>query len=354
MVEFSFGDLMSVIQKADQLTATSLAHFSRANVIQSPMYISEQLHEEPALKNIVSNVYNIYIGYILNSLRLNKKVSGSKTVRDILATVSTDLMSSQESLVFKDSEMLSSALSGSVEVQQKHITPKDLKIDLPVGKVIELKLDYEHKSQNKQGEDVTEDKSITIPLTVRLNPRLVPEDVINLIIDTEFKESRSNRWLRVKAGEISFIKDFIFQMDQLDKRAKALKRDKGNALADIHRHKNRSHMRFLLKLASMKAGMTQQQNLACSVFIFDADQVQRISKKKNINLFKVNDRRRFFAHTFSLFCILVDTNYSKVHIMTNGIDDIATYTFNELKGSNQDDDIKDFLDAFQRNQLPKF
>lgn len=338
-MDISFSDFMCNLEKIDQATTTSIASFTKSSDVRSPMFIDDTLTEEPAIKNLTNNLYSIYIGYILTALNLNEKVAGNRTVRDIMGTVSTDtnIFGSQES--FMDIDTIMGKLTGDMEATARIADPKKMKSPLPVGRIVEV--DFNTDSGDK----------VSASFTVRLTPRVIPSSVVKHVIDADFNESMVNRYLRMTAGELSFFKDFLFQMDRATRKVDALKDDKSNALIDIYRNKNKSRLRQLLKIAMNK---TAQVNMANAVFIMDAKSVNRITKAKGVSFDKVADRRRFFDSTFALFVCLVDTDYSRVKIYTNGIDDVGDYSFNDLKAPSESDDLKDIVSAFSKQQIPKF
>lgn len=336
------GDITTLVKER---SITSLAEFARPSLIESPCFIHSAVIEEPVVNDVIKNLYNIYIGYILVALQMNNLVVGNRRVRDILQTVST-----AGSYEFLDSVKLIHGLVGSLESadkndvvssNQRHSPDKVIAVPIASGRQIEVQF-----ATDKGG------NPINVLINIKFNPRIISDPVVEYILSPDYTNTLSNRWLQYQAGEIRFFKDFVLGIDKLNRKAKALKADKDNALQDIFRHQNRGKFEQMLKAA----GQSNSHNLANSILILDNDMAVRYMKKNGFSFDKMADRKRFFDTTFNLFIVLVDTRYSRVTIYTNGIDQSATYSFNELKASGASDkmSLKDIMDLLAKSQMPKF
>ncbi len=373
----------------------ALPHFIKPALIESPCFIQTSLAEEPIINDILKNLYNVYIGYILCALQMNDLVSGGRRVRDIIETVSTEGFKP-----YVDATLLAYGLQGTVEniihaktgtvpghpdvaisyeekykdfVTEPH--PSDpnsfiIKTDnrgraIPkdkhqhVGANSTMSPDKANNVPISSGRQIElsfangENDPIILTVNVKFNPRLVPEPVIEYIISQDVTDSIMRRWLQYRSGEIRFFKDFIFEVDKRVRLMDALKQDKTNALGDMLIHKNKNTLKRLKAVATTS---TQSQNMANSVLIMDEATVARETKKIGFSFDRLSDRKRFFENTFNLFIVLVDNRYSRVTIYTNGIDQSVSYSFNELKASSATDkmSIKDIMEYLAKSQMPKF
>lgn len=369
----TLGTIKQVAENVQANVQTSLPQFVRPSLIESPNFMQDSLIEEPVVNDILKNLYNVYIGYIICALQMNELVVGNRRVRDILGTVST--AGAYES--FLDFNTINVGLDGSIEgVKEvvKDITDtaddmydaykasvkKDKVVstsDHPTSKSYSLDKNLQVPIASGRQVDISfatgpDKPPITVTLNVKFNTRLIPETVVEYILGQDFNKSIADRWLQFRAGEISFVKDFVFGVDKLQRKADALKSDQSNALQDMFRQKNKNVFKRMLKLV----GGTQSYNLANSVLMLDENTVSRYTKKIGFNFNNLRDRNRFFDNTYNLFIVLVDTRYSRVTIYTNGIDQSATYSFNELKASASSDkmSLKEIMDYLTKNQMPKF
>lgn len=356
MSNIEFNDVVDTLHRVNDAKATSLPQFTRPALIESPLFLQESLIEEPIVNDVIKNLYNVYTGYILLALQMNDMVVGNRTVRDILGTVSTSGVGlATESYI--DSGSLVDGLSASLEYRDESergivdraggggsSTRHSVKSEMPIasGRQIEVKF------QAGEGQD-----PITVMLNVKFNPRLVPESVMEYVISANFNLDIAKRWLQMRSGEIRFIQDFLLNIDKLNRRAKALKEDRGGVLQDIFSHQNVSKLRTLLKAA---IGRHKSYNLANSVLMIDDFTANKFGKKSGLNLDNVRDRNRFFQSTYNLFIVLIDSRYSRVTIYTNGIDQSASFSFNEMKSAASSDkmSLSEIMEYMSKNQTPKF
>ena len=358
----NFNDMVDAIHRVHDAKSVSLPQFTRPASIESPLFLQESLIEEPAVNDTIKNLYNIYIGYILLALRMNDLVVGNRRIRDILSVVSTSgigLSSSTESFKDKyidaktlvagleslnpwdkDNKASSDSVSGNGTANRQ--PSKEATLSIASGRQVEV----EFATPNGQG-------SIPVVLNVKFNPRVIPDQVVEYILSANFNQDISRRWLQMQAGEIRFINDFILNLDKLDKRANALKHDKDGALQEIFRHQNLSVFRTFFRAA---AKQHKSYNLANSVMMFDDYTANLYAKKAGFKFDNISDRRKFFLKTFCLFIVLIDRRYSRVTIYTNGIDQSASFSFNELKSSGNSDklSITEVMDYLNKSQMPKF
>lgn len=359
--------------KLDDRRMVSLPQFVKPSLIESPNFMQASLAEEPVVNDVIKNLYNLYIGYILCALQMNDMVVGNRRVRDLLETVS-----STESFI--NSQMLVQGLSGAVEA----FDPKS--IQQAPG---ESDADYKRRLWEAQqrhdldksmlpsvtGSNHVPDRSISVPIAsgrqvevtfaagpdrepikvlinVKFNTRLIPNEVVEHIVSHDVTTSIFQRWLQFRAGEIRFFKDFIFKVDQMQRKAQAMKSDKTNVLYDMFTHKNESMFRRMLHIA----GKNKSYNLANSILMLDEETATYYARKSNFSFDKLADRKRFFDNTYNLFIVLIDNRFSRVTIYTNGIDQAASYSFNEMKASGSSDkmSLKDIMEYLSKSQMPKF
>jgi hypothetical protein len=348
-----FNQVVDAIHRFNDMKAVSLPQFTKPALIESPLFLQESLIEEPAVNDVIKNLYNIYIGYILLSLQMNDMVVGNRRVRDMLSTVSTSgfgLVESNECYVGVD-QLIAGLEDLSDLSEPAHQTGgggqamrHNEKTSMPIasGRQVEVKFAVGEKKA-----------PITVVLNVRFNPRIIPESVVEYVLSANFNLDISKRWLQMQAGEIRFISDFLFNLDKLERRTKALKHDKDGALQDIFRNQNLSTMRTAVRAAT--GFRTRSYNLANSVMILDDHTARLYGKKTGLDFDNLSNRRKFFASTYNLFVVLIDSRYSRATIYTNGIDHSASFSFNELKASGSSDSmgISEIMDYLAKSQMPR-
>jgi len=344
-----FNDVVDALHRFNDMKAVSLPQFTKPALIESPLFLQESLIEEPAVNDVIKNLYNIYIGYILLALQMNDMVVGNRRIRDVLGTVSTNglgLVGGGESYVGTDQLVAGLEAFGDHGADQVggggSSTRYSDKGSMPIssGRQVEVKF------------EVGENKApVSVILNVKFNPRVIPESVVEYVLSANFNLDIAKRWLQMQAGEIRFVSDFVFNLDKLDRRAKALKNDKNGALQDIFRNQNLSTFRTAARAAT--GFKNRSYNLANSVMILDDHTATLYGKKVGLDFNNLSSRRKFFASTYNLFIVLVDSRYSRATIYTNGIDHSASFSFNELKASGNSDktSISEIMEYLSKSQV---
>jgi hypothetical protein len=338
-MNLEFDEIVSFIQNATELRTTSLSQYAKPAMIESPVFIQDKILSENICGDLLSTLYDLYLGYILVALKLNDKIDNVSTVRDYLSVVSTSSdISANE---FLGADALLNKFNGSYIVPscEKIVLDSRKKSPIPSGKLVEVPIH-------------THSGIINMYLNLNFFPRYFPTEIVEYIISTNFNDTIHNRWLRMRAGEIRFFNDFLLNLDKLDTRAKALRNDKDNALKDIFRHGNRSTIRQILNYVLKRKSC----NLANAIMILDESDVMKYSKKYHIDFYKMSDRQKFFSKTYCMFVVLVDTKHSIVNIFTNAINYGAEYSYNELASNSASNkvDIMEMMEFISKNQMPKF
>lgn len=370
-IKKSVGEASGNIRNA---SIVSLPQFIKPSLIESPNFMQTSLAEEPIVNDILKNMYNIYIGYILCALQMNDIVVGDRRVRDLLSAISS-------TEAFIDTSALVQGLTGTVETfDPKSIVKRPGESEADYNRrVWEAQQRYEldkSKLPNISGSGHSADKTINVPIAsgrqvevtfsagpdrepikvlinVKFNTRLIPNEVVEHIVSQDVTASVYQRWLQFRAGEIRFLKDFVFRVDQLQRKEDALRSDKTHVLSDIF-YQQSNVLRQQIRRLFGHGGSSY--NLANSILMLDEETATYYARKSNFSFEKYADRKRFFSRTYNLFIILVDNRFSRVTIYTNGLEQGASYSFNEMKASGSSDkmSLKDIMEYLSKNQMPKF
>lgn len=348
-----FNNSVAAIKKWSGNLSYSLPRFTKPSLIESPMFIDASLVDEDVLNDVVKSLYNIYIGYIMTALQMNQYVTGNRTLRDLNSIVSTDsyLSTANEGLYISNELLISdfgkkkekkNKINYAHEANESKIIDEVKNVAISGGRIVEVNIT--NPEDTKQ--------SFKIPLFVKFNPRFISSNIMSYVVSANFESPFMRRLMQLRAGEIKFFKDFLFQLDQIKEREKALKDDKGHALSDIFRNQRKSFTRALFKLISFNAS----QNIFNSVFIFEKDQFMQDAHNAGLNFKDYNKRQAFMNSTTALFVILVDTKYSLVEMYTHSIPSYGEYTYRSIKtiGNGDKMGIAEIMDVLQKNQLPKF
>lgn len=343
---FDVSNLSEIIETARELNEyriDNLPEFVKPCLISSPTFVHESILHETILPDIYSNLYNIYTGYVLTALRLNQVVSGSRTVRDIMSTVST-----QSNL--KSYEELSTIINNfknsvSVEASSKpEFIESRGKDKFPTGRIIAVDLSAENEYNEKL--------NISINMMIQLHTRIVTDAVLEEFISSKTSLAFKKRWLQFKADEITFWKDFVFQFDKLDKLSKALKEDSSGSLGEMLRGHNRSMFQRLLKFATIN----KSHNIANKIFIVDANKFKKFCHSNGLNIERLSDRQKLFESLFGMFIVLVDPMYNLITIYANSFNSPTQMTYAQCKNNSSSEKVSlvEVMEMFSQNKMPSF
>ena len=71
-------------------TSMSLFQYTKRSMINSRVFITDNLMSEEILNPLMLNTMNLYVGLILTALSMNQYISDTKKVRDLISTVATE------------------------------------------------------------------------------------------------------------------------------------------------------------------------------------------------------------------------------------------------------------------------
>ena len=187
--------------------------------VSSRVFIQKSISAEPYIADILRTKQNMYMGYILTALELDTLIDGTRTVRDVLSTISTesykDIISiAQESFIFE-------AKPENKGVSSKVISPEISDLNFPSGKIIELTIPTASGGLFK------------INVFLQLLPTIFPDDLVESFISLNIEPSFMQRYYQYTAGEISFWKDLLFQCDLRKERKRILKSDADDTIKDM-------------------------------------------------------------------------------------------------------------------------
>ena len=336
-------------KKINDVTDTdrvSLPAYTKPLRICSRVYIDGSVSSEPVVTDVIKTVHTQYAAFILAALQMNQFVTSSKTVGDLLHTVSTEDNKLHESVI---DNIFSLSPANEVVVKVQPTTGEVVSFagdnHIPAGKILEVTF----ASPNNPG------SSVTLNIMVQLSPFIIPAQVAVQFIAKDVTATFSQRWMQWKTGEISFWKDFVFLSDVAKRREKLMKADPTGVLADDMANQAGSRLDVLKNSRSDKAD--RKRNIANSVLIFSSETLRRAKAESGIDLNDKFARQKYFATSFSMIIAIIDMLYDQVTFYYNGIDDGVTFSFDQMKVANKGGsglDLVSIMNALNQGRSPKF
>lgn len=380
----------------------SIASVSAQTNIISRMFIEESVLDEPVLPNLVKSFHSWYAAQIVSALQISQMVTEHKSVQQMLSLVQTGQNEREKSMVAnltKEAALgmreLNNRYRGQESFLANHLgeagledlgpkTPTTIKkINAENDRLTADNARLEEENKNIRGSfsnsavrsvNVAENRigpmgelfevtltnpndkglSIKVPIYIQMQPSVVPADIAPRFIDMNVSAPLWQRWTQMRAGEIHWFKDFIWQRDNIN-RLKAISKDPNtaNAFNDFQRTIAKKD-RYALGDVTDRATANHSQNLANSVVVFTEDTVAQAKSDSGIDLHKDADRTRYFRSVYAMIVAIVDPLHQRVTIYFNGIDGGLNCSYNEFKPKDSKFDPNDFmqaLSAFSTNSI---
>lgn len=394
----AIGQAIDAYDTAKTLTGeTSFSEFTRAANLEPRVMVEDTLKTLPQLPKFLMGLTNIYTAYYLQAISLtatindvsvisildkfnpNREASLSKLLKNIntakkdktsaygkfskesyayvlpnynnYGTVPVKMQKSLEADVAKlveakneaDAEEKAKKAKEDLEKEKihynvssglKNIQEAD---NLAVGRLVQVKL-----TQN--------DQSYEVPVAVRVRPMFVPKPIMReLVALGDVKESWSERWHKMRSGEISFISDWIFQSDVINHKRKLLALDKQGLYRElINRRKNN-------KLAALTSGHVSLGS-ASSFIVISAQTAREVELTTGQSLTNAAFRAKVFGENSAMMILIVDTEWERVVTYTRGINGGVDYSFKDFEGFGKGNgpDITEIMKAYALGNNPRF
>ena len=394
----AIGQAIDAYDTAKTLTGeTSFSEFTRAANLEPRVMVEDTLKTLPQLPKFLMGLTNIYTAYYLQAISLtatindvsvisildkfnpNRDASLSKLLKNIntaktdktslyskfskesyayvlpnynnYGTVPVKMQKSLEAKVAKlveakdeeDAEAKAKKIKEELEKEKihynvssglKNIQEAD---NLAVGRLVQVKL-----TQN--------DQSYEVPVAVRVRPMFVPKPIMReLVALGDVKQSWSERWHKMRSGEISFISDWIFQSDVINHKRKLLALDKQGLYRElINRRKNN-------KLAALTTGHVSLGS-ASSFIVISAQTAREVELSTGQSLTNADFRTKVFGENSAMMILIVDTEWERVITYTRGISGGVDYSFKDFEGFGKGNgpDITEIMKAYALGNNPRF
>jgi hypothetical protein len=343
--ETTLGTIIDIFRKYEDTKSISLSQYTKRCTINSRSYIQADIAEEPIVTDILKNIQNIYVGWILTALQMDTYVSDGRKVRDLLEVVGTESFTPNDPIIGLEDFGMPNSWKRSKSEERKSSTKQNTielrDVKLPSGRIIKVTFD------NDKG------VKLDVDLLLQMFPRILPNNVCEQMLALNFTPELSKRWLQYKAGELHFWKDFVFQLDLLKKRQKALKSDRSGDLRSMLDHQKSALSRQLLKLFQVYPNM---QNIANSVLVLDKASMSRYCSTNHIDFKKYATRQKFFNKSYSVILATIDPMYNRVEMYINGIDAKCEYTYKQMQDGGKSDKValSDLMSSMNQGQGPRF
>ena len=364
------------------------AYGHQANVM-GRVYIEDSIAQDDIAIPLMSILNQMYCCWIITALGIDSRCADGRSVRTRLQLVSGE--SFTEKLLNDIASDFGTEKSSKVRPScEAKVIEMDLESQrLVCGRLIELdflmqtvttettKIDeHTHNEEyegvlndkvtattnngNKTGSnvktsEVTKGSLAKVYMYVQLVPYILKTEVAEQFMSLNFTPTLSQRIQQLRAGEISFIKDFLFAKDLIKKQSTALKKDNTGLVNEMLIRQRNSLFRWVAGLTNF---LPERHNLANAILILDKQTFDRTCRDAHIDFDNYITRNKFFLKTFSMVMCVVDPMYGTMKMYFAGIPTVGTYSYtmiNKIGSKGKDSfDLKEVMTAFSQGQAPRF
>ncbi len=361
------------------------AYGHQANVM-GRVYIEDSIAQDDIAIPLMSILNQMYCCWIITALGIDSRCADGRSVRTRLQLVSgesfteklmNDIASdfgvekpakvrpSCEAKVIEmdlESQRLVCGrlieldfLMGTVTTETSNSSGKSFSVDTTVKGTNEVTIGNGTTESGSTKTTVTKGSLAKVYMYVQLVPYILKQEVAEQFMGLNFTPTLSQRIQQLKAGEISFIKDFIFAKDLIKKQSTALKRDNTGIVNEMLIRQRNSLFRWVAGLTNF---LPERHNLANAIMILDKQTFDRTCRDAHIDFDNYITRNKFFLKTFSMVMCVVDPMYGTMKMYFAGIPTVGTYSYsmiNKIGSKGKDSfDLKEVMTAFSQGQAPRF
>ncbi len=345
--------LLSALNNAKNngVQVRSLADLARPARVEPLAIIDQDLSRNPFLEDLLKFSLSTFTGYYLQAVNMIMNVGKVNTLKVFDSLNPERSQGSFSNLVWSNEDF-----SAGLPVVAKSMLPNsrviaslesfdgspvtNLRADMPsklheadnlaIGKLINVDL-------------TSEGETIKVPVIIRMVPAVVPSQTLTHIFTVGGTSGVLDRWSLVKAGQISFVQDFIFGADMIRAHRRALVNDKSGTYEKILDRRRNNVARAV---ATGTVSMADASNIA----IVSKSTGKEIGRAMYGKLESSTVRQKLFDNSYLIVLMIVDPDREFVTVYHRDLDVESVYSFKEIKGleKNKGQDITEIFKSFHQ------
>lgn len=338
----------------------NLAEYTKkCRVVSKCILDNKLLNLDPkVLRSILQTELSLYAGFYLTAVNMTAQVGNVSVMRlldkfstdsDVLSAVGNSVWwqsmegyeyidpdsiklpnYSSESFDDDDDEMLKFKGSSKPYDNKDTIQKINDESNLVVGKILDVKI-------------VSGDQSVTIPIQIMLSPiSMASNDIVTSASFNSSDKTMVGRWRQWRSGEISFFKDYLLALDQVEANRKGLVADKTGVLTAIQSQRSKGILATLLRGYAAPNAVSAMLNIS-------KDTSKQLEYTLRGKLTDFTTRKRYFEGNSLMSLIVIDPQMERFTVFQRGISEYGTYTFDDVKNNSTKTtgtDIESILKAY--------
>ena len=335
-----------VADAVSSLNSQSLPEFTAPTRLSPIVLLDKSVLsvDQGLVKALLQTVLSIYTAHYLQGINIAMHVDSVNVMRllnqfstdqDVIRSAGTSRWLGNES--FDSTQLPIYGMESAKPDLDKTIASIVDESNLALGKVLEVKV------------QVSDANIITIPITATLMPKsIASQDLINIIASQAVDKSVSGRYHSWRSGEIEFIKDYLLNLDLIERDRKAIMADSTGLLAGARSKKIKSILNTLLSGFS-------SPNVASSIVVVSRTTAQAMEVELKGKFKSHATMAKVWNATTAMMLVVVDTTMERFKIYQRGISEVGEYTLDDIKQNSSKAngvDIESVLAAYKLGDSP--
>lgn len=337
-------------------TDNSLVEATKLTRVEPLVVVSKDCLSLDITQDVLNVDLNMFAAYYLQAVGILTKVNNVEVIR-VLDKLNPDrdgsgfLLSSQYAeeayrLNLAESYKYKLPSLESIALEAKDTTDDVYQINELTNMAVGKMLNVEIVVPGEDGRTVC----VNIPVSVRLQPTLVPNSTINHILTYQSEDtSMFERFHQWRGGRLNFISDLVFCQDLIDEYKRAHMGDSTGIMEEMARRvKNAKGYGLITKNPSLAT--------ASNLFVMSKAAATEVETRMRGKLSNPKVRDMCFKNTYSMIIAVIDPEIDRVTFYTRGQASFADFSFREIKSASKGKgpDIMDIMKAMQQSSPISF
>ena len=322
--------------KANFMKTGSITKMLKTLVIEPTILVTPGAKVSPAYDNIVKVGLDMFSSFYLQAFDMLTKVSGVSTLTAI-SILSTNTVSGNLTAESLDKPLVLNQLDFNNSNTFFNLEANDGN-ELAGGLFRKLKVSIK----------LNNNSTIEVPINIIANVKMVkPEEIINVMMDKDAKNTFTSRWMEYKSGGIS-LSDLIFCTD-LIKDYKSRKISKNSDL--FNRLEDRNNDKYLRRIVTGIAGT----EYSYGIVVTSEDELRSIESITKLNVSKFGDKEKLLSTLQSHNLSVLDDDTERARILISDLQGEMNIGYKKINNyKDSDNGMMDFMKYFIANKTPVF
>ena len=335
--------------KANFMKTGSITKMLKTLVIEPTILVTPGAKVSPAYDNIVKVGLDMFSSFYLQAFDMLTKVSGVSTLTAI-SILSTNTVSGKGALTNKAKNLFDNLTAESLDkplvLNQLDFNNSNIFFNLEANDGNELAGGLFRKL--KVSIKLNNNSTIEVPINIIANVKMVkPEEIINVMMDKDAKNTFTSRWMEYKSGGIS-LSDLIFCTD-LIKDYKSRKISKNSDL--FNRLEDRNNDKYLRRIVTGIAGT----EYSYGIVVTSEDELRSIESITKLNVSKFGDKEKLLSTLQSHNLSVLDDDTERARILISDLQGEMNIGYKKINNyKDSDNGMMDFMKYFIANKTPVF